>query len=115
METTTDKNTFVVMSDGIRGHCRKPIVNNFCEFKGLKLGCQEEGEKRRLLILVWLPDTDNAKARSAIECFISPEIQVFSENGKLIQIEKLEQFKHYFELFDPDVFQKSIRRAEEDR
>ena len=47
--------------------------------------------------------------------FISPEVQVFSENGRLIQIEKLEQFRHYFELFDPDVFQKSIRRAEEDR
>jgi len=64
--------------------------------------------------MAWLPDANNLKVRSAVECFLSPEIQVFSENGKIIQIEKLDQFRHYFELFDPDVFQKSIRRVEED-
>ena len=41
VETTSDRNAFVVLPDGIRGQSRKPATNNFCEFKGLKLTCNE--------------------------------------------------------------------------
>jgi len=43
IEAVVDHNTFIVVQEGIRGQTRKVAANNFCEFKGLKLTCNEEG------------------------------------------------------------------------
>jgi hypothetical protein len=66
IEATCQPNAFLVIPEGIKGQTRKSAINCFCEFKGLKLNCWEEGEKRRLIILVWLADGENALFRTMV-------------------------------------------------
>lgn len=67
-----------------------------------------------MLILAYEIDQAEPFSRYYLDSFLSPEIQVFSENGKVMQVEKMSQLKQYFEVFDPDVFQKTVRRSEGD-
>lgn len=78
MDARSHDNAFYIIEDGIKGQTRKSAANGFCEFKGLKLNCVNEGEKRKMLILVYLTDPDDPATRTFLEAFLSPEIQVFS-------------------------------------
>jgi hypothetical protein len=97
-----------VVSDGIRGFTRKTLVQGGCEFKNLKINRKGDTLTYRFLLLPFTFDSETPHNRQYYDCFVSEEVAVYTE-GEIIQVDKLESLEQYFELFDPESFDKPLK------
>jgi hypothetical protein len=71
VETDKEIDRYNVISEGIRGFTKKPLVNGICEFKNLKINRKSDSLTYRLLVLPFMIDTESPRNRSYYDIFMS--------------------------------------------